>query len=94
MLVNNLLINVLYFYGFLFMIALAILLGGLTGLFLKNIINKTKGIVTIIAYHNKSCFTSSILLESFFITNPGTAAPIVIEHKLRPIPTNATKFTD
>ena len=94
MLVNKLCINVLYFYAFLLIIAFATLLGGFTGLFLKNIISMTKGIVIIIAYHNNSCFTSSTVLWSFFIMNPGNAAPIVIEHKLRPIPTKATKLTD
>jgi hypothetical protein len=66
----------------------------LTGLFLKNIIKRIIGIVTAIAYQNKSLFMSSILLWSFLIMNPGRAAPIVIDSKFKPIPVKATKLTD
>ena len=73
--------------------AFAMLLGGFSGLFLKNIIKSSTGIVMTVAYQKSNPLTSSIVLTSFLIMKPGRAAPIVIESKLKLIPVKATKFT-
>lgn len=70
-------------YGFFFMFfrIYAALLGGSSGLFLRNMINKIKGIVTIIASFLKNSFTSDIFAD-FFTKRPGSEAPRDTETKV------------
>ncbi len=73
-------------------IILAALLGAYSGFYLKKIANSNKGPVTTIASISRKRRISSSELF-FFIINPGTEAPTVIDSNEAKIPVNVTMLT-